>query len=103
MTLEHRTPERIYPVAIIAVSAERPPPPEQQFEVLRSNQEWVAERERLAPYLSAPPTRRLRLSPRWTWVSRGPVVYACPMHPEVVNLSVFRRYPSNTSIRGSGR
>ena len=34
------------------------------------------------------PTRRSPSSPRWTWARRratGPVVYACPMHPEVVS------------------
>ena len=59
-----------------------------EFEALRTNADMVAERERLAPYLDAPsPTRRSRSSPRWTWAPRRrrPVVYACPMHPEVVS------------------
>ena len=32
-------------------------------------------------------TRRSHSSPRWTWTARGrrPVIYVCPMHPEVIS------------------
>ena len=71
LTLEHRTPERTYPLATIDVSAEAAVPAlVGQFDVLRHNAEWVAERERLAPYFDAAPDKTLALSPRWTW--------ACP-------------------------
>jgi FtsP/CotA-like multicopper oxidase with cupredoxin domain len=92
LTLEHRTPERTYPLATITVGAERAAPPlEQQFETLRSNPEWVAERERLAPYVDAPPDKTLAFVAEMDMgVPEGPVVYACPMHPEVVSDSPDR-------------
>src|SRR4029450_1806957 len=54
LTLEHRTPERTYALATIDVGAEPATPSlAEQFDVLRHNPEWVAERERLAPYFDA--------------------------------------------------
>src|SRR5436190_1095247 len=45
LTLEHRTPERVYPLAAISVSEQRAEPSlEAQFEVLRTNADMVAER-----------------------------------------------------------
>src|SRR5205823_3358834 len=56
LTLEHRTPERTYSLATIDVATEPATPPlAEQFEVLRHNHEWVAERTRLAPCFDAPP------------------------------------------------
>src|SRR5688572_23523215 len=56
LTLEHRTPERVYPLAAVHVSDERTEPSyADQFEVLRTNEDMVAERERIAPYLDAEP------------------------------------------------
>ena len=44
---------------------------EEQFEVLRTNADMAAERERVAPYLEAEPRQdRWRSSPRWTWMRR---------------------------------
>jgi FtsP/CotA-like multicopper oxidase with cupredoxin domain len=87
LTLEHRTPERTYPLATIEVSAERATPsPAQQFEVLRDNAEWVTERERLAPHFEALPDKTLAFVAELDLgVPEGPVVYACPMHPDVVS------------------
>ena len=87
LTLEHRTPERTYALATIAVGGESDGPSlKQQFEVLRTNPEWVAERERLAPYFDAPPDKTLALVAEMDMgVPEGPVVYACPMHPEVAS------------------
>jgi FtsP/CotA-like multicopper oxidase with cupredoxin domain len=89
LTLEHRTPERTYPLATIDVSAESTAPPlADQFDVLRTNPEWVAERERLAPYFDAPPDKTLAfvaemdMSAPATGVDTA--VYACPMHPEIM-------------------
>ena len=60
LTLEHRTPERVYPLAAIPVSDERIEPSyAEQFEVLRTNADMVAERERIAPYLDAEPDKTL--------------------------------------------
>ena len=89
LTLEHRTPERVYPLAAITVGEERAEPSlEEQFEVLRTNAEMVAERERIAPYLDAEPDKTLAFIAEMDMGApegEGPVVYACPMHPEVVS------------------
>jgi FtsP/CotA-like multicopper oxidase with cupredoxin domain len=87
LTLEHRTPERMYSLATIDV-AESPatPPLAEQFDVLRHNPEWQAERERLAPYVDAPPDKTLGLVAEMD-IGDGDAAggYACPMHPEVVS------------------
>ena len=87
LTLEHRTPERTYALATIDVGAEPATPSlAEQFDVLRHNPEWVAERERLAPYFDAPPDKTLALVAEMDMAApEGPVVYACPMHPDVVS------------------
>ncbi|HET6833823.1 MAG TPA: multicopper oxidase domain-containing protein [Acidimicrobiales bacterium] len=87
LTLEHRTPQRTYPLAAIEVAPEPAAPPlDHEFAVVRTNPEWVAERERLAPYLEAPPNKVLALVAEMDLgTPEGPVVYACPMHPEVVS------------------
>jgi FtsP/CotA-like multicopper oxidase with cupredoxin domain len=87
LTLEHRTPQRAYPLAEIDVGAEAAAPSlAEQFEVLRHNAEWVAERKRLTPYFDAPPDKTLALVAEMDMgVPEGPVVYACPMHPDVVS------------------
>ena len=87
VTLEHRTPERSYALAEIAVSEERAEPPlEERFGVLRRNPEWSDERKRLERYVAAPPDKTLGLVAEMDMgVPEGPVVYACPMHPEVVS------------------
>jgi len=89
LTLEHHTPDRVYPLAAIGVSEERAEPPlEDQFEVLRTNADMVAERERIAPYLEAEPDKTLAFIAEMDMGAPqgdGPIVYACPMHPEVVS------------------
>jgi FtsP/CotA-like multicopper oxidase with cupredoxin domain len=86
LTLEHRTPERVYPLATIRVSDD---PVEEsfvsQFETLRTNADMLAERERIAPYLEAEPDKTIGFIAEMDMEApEGPVVYACPMHPEVV-------------------
>ncbi len=87
LTLEHRTPDRTYSLATTDVSTEAAVPAlVGQFDVLRHNAEWVAERERLAPYFDAEPAKTLALIAEMDMgVPEGPVVYACPMHPDVVS------------------
>ena len=87
LTLEHRTPERTYSLATIDVGAQPAVPSlAEQFDVLRHNSEWVAERERLAPYFDAAPDKTLALIAEMDMgVPEGPVVYACPMHPDVIS------------------
>jgi FtsP/CotA-like multicopper oxidase with cupredoxin domain len=86
LTLEHRTPDRVYPLAAIRVSDD---PVEEsfaaEFETLRTNADMVAERERIAPYLEAEPDKTVGFIAEMDMEApEGPVVYACPMHPEVV-------------------
>ena len=88
LTLEHRTPERTYALASIKV-VEEPAEPSfaKEFEVLRTDPELLAERERIAPYLDAPPDKTLALVAEMDLggpeVETG-AVYACPMHPEII-------------------
>ena len=88
LTLEHRTPDRVYPAGRHPCER-RPAEPRSltQFEVLRTNADMLAERERIAPYLDAEPDKTLGLHRRdgHGGARGGPVVYACPMHPEVVS------------------
>jgi FtsP/CotA-like multicopper oxidase with cupredoxin domain len=87
LTLEHRTPERTYALATIEVGAEEATPALiDEFDALRHNPEWAEERDRLAPYLDAPPDKTVALVAEMDMgAPEGPVVYACPMHPEVVS------------------
>ena len=87
LTLEHRTPGRTYPLASIRVEdTERASSAGGVFDVLRTNADLVAERERLGPHLEAEPDKTLALIAEMDLgTPEGPVVYACPMHPEVVS------------------
>jgi FtsP/CotA-like multicopper oxidase with cupredoxin domain len=89
LTLEHRTPERVYPLATIRVAEEQAEPAlQEQFEVLRTNADMVAERERVAPHVEAEPDKKLAFIAEMDMdvpAGEGPVVYTCPMHPEVVS------------------
>jgi FtsP/CotA-like multicopper oxidase with cupredoxin domain len=89
LTLEHRTPDRVYALAAVSVG-EDPAEPSlaQQFEVLRTNADMAAVRERIAPHLEAEPDKALAFLAEMDMGAPegdGPVVYACPMHPEVVS------------------
>ena len=87
LTLEHRTPDRTYPLVSIAVADEAPSESlVEQFGQLRTNADMVAVREAVAPYLEAQPDKTLSfLAEMDMEAPEGPVVYACPMHPEVVS------------------
>ncbi len=89
LALEHHTPDRVYPLAAITVSEDPAEPPlAEQFAVLRTNPDMVAERERVAPYLEAEPDKTVAFIAEMdmdTPQGDGPVVYSCPMHPEVVD------------------
>jgi FtsP/CotA-like multicopper oxidase with cupredoxin domain len=89
LTLEHRTPDRSYRLAGIAVTDEPAEPAlADRFDVLRTNPDMAAERERIAPYLNAPSDKTLAFVAEMDMGApegSGPVVYACPMHPEVVS------------------
>jgi FtsP/CotA-like multicopper oxidase with cupredoxin domain len=86
-TLEHKTPDRSYRLAGITVS-EEPADPDlaDQFEVLRTNADMTAERERVTPHFGAPPDKTLAFVGEMDMgAPEGALVYTCPMHPEVVS------------------
>jgi FtsP/CotA-like multicopper oxidase with cupredoxin domain len=87
LTIEHRTPDRTYPLAHVHVSGERVESSfEEQFQVLRTNADMVAERERIATFIDAAPDKTIGFIAEMDMEApEGPVVYVCPMHPEVVS------------------
>ena len=89
LTLEHRTPERVYPLAGIQVSEQRAEPSlEGRFETLRTNADMTAERERIAQHLEAAPDKTLAfIAEMELGAPEGDetTVFTCPMHPEVVS------------------
>ena len=90
--LEHRTPNRTYTLATIAVREDHPSPvaPE-AFQALRTSPEWVEERRRLAAYLNAAPDKTIAFVAEMDLgAPEGPVVYVCPMHPDVVSEAPAR-------------
>jgi FtsP/CotA-like multicopper oxidase with cupredoxin domain len=89
LTLEHRTPERTYSLAAIDVEAKAAEPRlADQFDVLRHNAEWVAERERIVPYFDAPPDKTLAFVAEMDMggpeAGASTMAYGCPMDPEVI-------------------
>jgi FtsP/CotA-like multicopper oxidase with cupredoxin domain len=88
LALEHHTPEKVYPLASIAVSDESAEPSlAEAFEQLRSDPELAAERARLDGYLSAEPDKTLAFVAEMDFdePAGGAAAYTCPMHPEVVS------------------
>jgi FtsP/CotA-like multicopper oxidase with cupredoxin domain len=88
LELEHRTPERTYRLASIEVVDEPPEPSfADEFARLRTNRDMAEQRERIDPFLKAPPDKTLSFVAEMDMgVPEGvPLVYACPMHPEVVS------------------
>src|SRR5919197_2142994 len=86
--LEHRTPERTYRLASIAVADARPEESyADQFAQLRTNADMVELREHIEPFLQAAPDKTLSFVAEMDMgIPEGvPVVYACPMHPDVVS------------------
>jgi len=89
VTLEHRTPERVYSLAEITVS-EEPADPDlaSEFETLRVNEDLSAERERIAPYVEAAPDKTLAFVAEMDLgepeTEAGSAVHGCPMHAEIV-------------------
>src|SRR5919197_4124782 len=88
LELEHRTPERTYRLAAVTVADARPEKSyADQFAQLRTNADMVELREHLEPFLQAAPDKTLSFVAEMDMgVPEGvPVVYVCPMHPEVVS------------------
>ena len=91
VTLEHRTPERTYPLAAITVEAEcEEPSLAEQFSSLRTSSDVTSARARMADHLAAEPDKTLALVAEMEMgeqpVAAGSaVVYVCPMHPDVTS------------------
>src|SRR3954465_8101142 len=87
LALEHHTPERAYPPASVTVGEDRAEPSlEAAFDTLRRDPELSAERERIAAVVDAQPDKTLAFVAEMEMEApEGPVVYACPMHPDVVS------------------
>jgi FtsP/CotA-like multicopper oxidase with cupredoxin domain len=91
LTLQHRTPTRTYPLMCIAVTGDPAEPSlERQFPQLRAAPELAVERAGLGGWLTAAPHKVLALvaemvDPSGPHMGDGPVLYACPMHPEVTS------------------
>ena len=85
--LEHRIPERTYSLATITATEGRAKPTlAAAFGSTRTNEPMAAERVRIQPYLSAPPDKTLAFVAEMNIAPpEGDVVYACPMHAEVVS------------------
>jgi FtsP/CotA-like multicopper oxidase with cupredoxin domain len=86
LALEHHTPDRVYRLAGITVGRELAEPSlSERFTQLRSAPELTAERARLAGLIEAEPDKTLAFVAEMDLDQpEGPVVYACPMHPDVV-------------------
>ena len=89
LELQHRTPDRTYRLAMITVTGDRAAPSlGEEFEALRQAPELAAERQGLDTWLAAPPDKTLALIAEMDDITppgQGPVIYACPMHPEVTS------------------
>ena len=86
LALVHQTPDRVYQLAGITVGdGVAEPSLSEQFAQLRSDPELGAERERLASLVEAEPDKTLAFVAEMDFEEPdGPVVYECPMHPDVV-------------------
>jgi FtsP/CotA-like multicopper oxidase with cupredoxin domain len=88
VALEHRTPEKSYRLASIEI-VDEPAEPDlrEHFESLRTHADMQALRERIEPFLDAPPDKTLSFVAEMDEVGPGVAtgVYACPMHPDVVS------------------
>jgi FtsP/CotA-like multicopper oxidase with cupredoxin domain len=88
--LQHRTPERVYPLAEVTVGGEPVVSAAAgEFGVLGRAAELEAERRGLDAWLAAPPDKTLSLVAEMDDLA-GPLEggesgYACPMHPEVTS------------------
>ena len=87
LELQHKTPEHTYRLASITVVDQQPEESfADEFAYLHSRDTTVL-RERIEPFLETPPDKTLSFTAEMDMgVPEGvPVVYVCPMHPEVVS------------------
>jgi FtsP/CotA-like multicopper oxidase with cupredoxin domain len=86
LALVHQTPDCVYQLAGITVVEDVAEPSlREQFAQLRSDPELGAERNRLASLVEAEPDKTLAFVAEMDFDEpEGPVIYVCPMHPDVV-------------------
>jgi FtsP/CotA-like multicopper oxidase with cupredoxin domain len=87
VALEHRTPEKTYRLGTVTVAGEvADPGPGLAFDMLRENPEFATLREQIAPRRDAEPDKSIAFVAEMDFEEpEGPVVYVCPMHPEVIS------------------
>jgi FtsP/CotA-like multicopper oxidase with cupredoxin domain len=112
LELQHRTPERTYRLASIAIEDEAAEPSyADEFAHLRANRDMAELRERIEPFFKAPPDKTLSFVAEMNLgVPEGEdVMYVCPMHPEVTSDKAdrcpkcgMRLLPSNLASAGGG-
>jgi FtsP/CotA-like multicopper oxidase with cupredoxin domain len=86
VTLEHVTPDRVYPLAAITVSQEPAAPSlAERFGVLRRDPELTEQRARLSSLFETEPDKRLAFIAEMDMGADDGTGYQCPMHPEVVS------------------
>jgi len=85
--LLHRTPEREYRLASISVDDDAADPSfGGEFASGRANRDMVEERERIGPFLEAPPNKTLSFVAEMDLGgAEGEGLFICPMHPEVTS------------------
>ena len=86
VALEHRTPDTTYRLGTVTVTGEiEDPAPGLAFDKLRDNSEFAELREQIAQYREAEPDKSLGFVAEMDFEAPdGPLVYVCPMHPEIV-------------------
>jgi FtsP/CotA-like multicopper oxidase with cupredoxin domain len=88
--LEHRTPDRVYTLGAFTVAEAVASSAARSFDVLRTDPELVAERQRIADDMTRAPDKTL------SFVASMPLLYGeqamaassyvCPMHPDVTSI-----------------
>jgi FtsP/CotA-like multicopper oxidase with cupredoxin domain len=96
LTLEHHTPDRVYPLAQITVTAEQVTfDLAEAFGTLRTNADMVAERRRITPMFQANPDKTVAFVAEMDMDDPAadpgfPAIYVCPMHPAVTSTEPAR-------------
>src|SRR4029079_4568850 len=88
LELQHRTPEHTYRLASITVTGDEVEESlADEFARLRINRDMTEIRERITSFFEAPADKTLSFVAEMCMGVPGvvPVVYVCPMHPEVVS------------------
>ena len=94
LELQHRTPHQTYRLAAITVTGDQAAPSlVEEFEALRTAPELAAEREFFETWLEVPPDKTLALIAEMDDITApgpAPLLYTCPMHPEVTSAEPGR-------------